>query len=234
MSEYNIYCDESCHLPNDDADIMVIGGLSCPKEKTEIINKIIRQIKENHGVYKFAEIKWTKVSESKYEMYKDLIDLFFDNSFLKFRSVVALQKKELNLKFFKLSHDDWYQRIYFLTLREMIEIGNKYYIYADIKDTKGTEKIEKLKDVLNIAIGRYFYNETVVNVQLVRSDQIQLLQLADLLIGAVSYKNRKMDGNPAKVRLIEYIEAKISRNLNISSPKDESKLNIFMWKPSEV
>lgn len=30
--EYNIYCDESCHLPHDAFDLMVIGGLSCPKD----------------------------------------------------------------------------------------------------------------------------------------------------------------------------------------------------------
>ena len=85
--EYNIYCDESCHLPHDNVDLMVIGGISCPKEKAEFINKAIRDIKVKNGVYKFAEIKWTKVSESKYKMYEELVDLFFDillfnNSFI--------------------------------------------------------------------------------------------------------------------------------------------------------
>ena len=172
MTEYNIYCDESCHLPHDDSDIMVIGGISCPKEKAELINKGIREIKARNGVYRFAEIKWTKVSESKYKMYKELIDLFFDNSFLNFRAVVALNKSKLNYQKFHLTHDDWYQRIYYLTLREMIDIDHIYYIYADIKDTKGSEKIRKLKQVLNNAVG-YFYDETINNIQLVRSDQIQ-------------------------------------------------------------
>ena len=51
-----------------------------------------------------------------------------------------------------------------------------------------------------------FYDETVKNIQLVRSDQIQLMQLSDLLIGAVSYSNRGLNSNPAKVKLIEHIE----------------------------
>ncbi len=54
----------------------------------------------------------------------------------------------------------------------MIDIDHIYYIYADIKDTKGSEKIRKLKQVLNNAVG-YFYDETINNIQLVRSDQIQ-------------------------------------------------------------
>lgn len=160
--EYNIYCDESCHLPHDNIDLMVIGGISCPKEKTEYINKAIRDIKIRNGVYKFAEIKWTKVSKSKYKMYEELVDLFFDTSYLSFRAVVALNKSHLNYEKFHLSHDDWYQRIYYLTLREIIDIGNNYHVYVDIKDTKGSDKIDKLKDVLNNVVG-YFYDETVKN-----------------------------------------------------------------------
>jgi len=233
MKEYNIYCDESCHLPNDDADLMVIGGISCPKDKTEFINKAIREIKGHNGVYEFAEIKWTKVSESKYKMYEELVDLFFDNAFLNFRAVVALEKSRLDYDKFHLSHDDWYQRIYYLTLREMIDIGHVYYVYADIKDTKGSQKINQLKDVLNNVVG-YFYDETVRNIQLVRSDQIQLLQLADLFIGAVCYANRGLSGNSAKLKLINHIEEKCGRSLVKTSPKGESKVNIFKWMPREV
>lgn len=233
MKEYNIYCDESCHLPNDDVDLMVIGGLSCPKDKTEFINKAIREIKKRNGVYEFAEIKWTKVSESKYKMYEELVDLFFDSAFLNFRAVVALNKSRLDYDTFHLSHDDWYQRIYYLTLREMMDIGYGYYVYADIKDTKGSQKIEQLKQVLNNVVG-YFYDETVKNIQLVRSDQIQLLQLADLLIGAVCYANRGLKGNSAKLKIINHIEEKCGRSLNKTTPKVESKVNIFKWTPREV
>lgn len=233
MVKYNIYCDESCHLPHDDADLMVIGGISCPKDKAEYINKAIRNIKEKNGVYKFAEIKWTKVSESKYKMYEELVDLFFDNTFLCFRAVVALNKSQLNYEMFHLTHDDWYQRIYYLTLREMIDIGKKYCVYVDIKDTKGSQKIEKLKNVLNNVVG-YFYDETVENIQLVRSDQIQLMQLADLFIGAVSYSNRSLTGNKAKLRLISHIEEVGGRSLKRTSPKSEAKINVFKWLPKEV
>ena len=161
------------------------------------------------------------------------MDLFFDNAFLNFRAVVALNKSKLDYDRFRLSHDDWYQRIYYLTLREMMTIGDVYYVYADIKDTKGSQKIEQLKNVLNNVVG-YFYDETVKNIQLVRSDQIQLLQLTDLLIGAVCYANRGLTGNSAKVKLINHIEEKCGRSLNKTTPKVESKMNIFRWTPREV
>ena len=98
--------------------------------------------------------------------------------------------------------------------------------------SKGSKKIDQLKDVLNNVVG-YFYDETVKNIQLVRSDQIQLLQLADLFIGAVSYSNRGLKANPAKLKLIEHIEEKSNRILTKSTPKSEEKINIFKWLPKE-
>ena len=114
-----------------------------------------------------------------------------------------------------------------------MDIGKKYYVYVDIKDTKGSEKINKLKEVLNNVVG-YFYDETVKNIQLVRSDQIQLMQLSDLLIGAVSYSNRGLNSNPAKVKLIEHIEESSGRSIKKTTPKVETKFNIFKWMPKEV
>lgn len=233
MSEINIYCDETCHLPHDGIDLMVIGGISCPKEKVAEINRQIRRIKEAHHVYKFAEIKWVRVSNSQYDMYKELVDLFFDNSFLNFRAVVAKNKSKLDYQRFHLTHDDWYQRIYYLTLREMIDINNSYHVYVDIKDTKGAEKINTLRDVLNRATA-YFFNETVKNIQLLRSDQVQIMQLTDLMIGAVAYANRGLDGSVAKLNLISHIEERARRGLTMTSPKDEVKCNIFHWLPREV
>ncbi|MCK4391944.1 DUF3800 domain-containing protein, partial [Candidatus Bipolaricaulota bacterium] len=47
---FNIYCDESCHLEHDHQDIMVLGAIWCPLEKTRDIAHRIRDIKEQHGL----------------------------------------------------------------------------------------------------------------------------------------------------------------------------------------
>ncbi|SHJ90057.1 Protein of unknown function [Caminicella sporogenes DSM 14501] len=41
---YYVYCDESCHLPRDNSDVMVLGALQCPKEKKKDIYEDIRNI----------------------------------------------------------------------------------------------------------------------------------------------------------------------------------------------
>ncbi len=37
--EFNIYCDESCHLENDLQKAMVLGAVWCSKDKSYEINK---------------------------------------------------------------------------------------------------------------------------------------------------------------------------------------------------
>ena len=39
---YYIYCDESCHLPNDDSNVMVLGALYFPKNHKRKISQDIR------------------------------------------------------------------------------------------------------------------------------------------------------------------------------------------------
>ena len=191
--KYNIYCDESCHIQHDGNDIMVIGGVFCSKKSAKKINKEIRKIKEKYGIIK-SEVKWHKVSNNKIDFYYELINYFFSNDELKFRCVIAPEKKKLNLKNFSLSYDDWYYRIYYLLLKEIVSIDSEYYIYMDIKDTNGGAKIKKLKNVLNNMLYA-FYSDVVKNIQLVRSDEIEIIQLSDILIGAVSYVNRNLNSS---------------------------------------
>ncbi|HOJ11873.1 MAG TPA: DUF3800 domain-containing protein [Clostridiales bacterium] len=227
---FNIYCDESCHLLNDGEDIMVLGGISCQTEHVKNINQHIRRIKSKHQVSPSMEIKWTKVSQGKLEFYKELIEYFFENPYLNFRSVIASGKQSLNYEAFNLTHDNWYYRMYFLLLRQMIQIGDKYRIYIDIKDTRGSEKIHMLQEVLNRSL-YHFCNETVENIQLVRSHEIEILQLTDLLIGAISYANRTLKTSVAKLELIEIIKMKSGCNLIYSTSPYEPKFNLFVWKP---
>lgn len=77
MTEYNLYRDESCHLEHDDSDVMVLGALIIPKDKRQEITENILQIKARYGVKARTEVKWTKASMPKIDLYKDLLNCFF-------------------------------------------------------------------------------------------------------------------------------------------------------------
>lgn len=120
-----------------------------------------------------------------------------------------------------------------MLLKEIVGVDAEYYIYMDIKDTNGGSKIKKLKIVLNNMLYA-FYNDVVKNIQLVRSDEIEIIQLSDVLIGAVSYVNRNLNNNDnAKSKIIDLIMEKTGQSLKYTTmPKVfHNKFDIFRWRP---
>ena len=57
MSIINIYCDESCHLPNDSQPVMVLGAVICPKDHARDVAVSLRQLRVRHGLSQRLEIK---------------------------------------------------------------------------------------------------------------------------------------------------------------------------------
>jgi hypothetical protein len=235
MSEtFNIYCDESCHLENDRQKAMVLGAIWCPVDKTREIAVRLREIKQKHGHPTNFEVKWTKVSPAGKAFYLDLIDYFFDDDDLHFRALIVPDKSLLRHDAFPdQDHDVWYYKMYFDMLKVILRPDAHYRIYLDIKDTRGGQKVAKLHQVL--CNDRYDFSRQVIErVQLVRSHEIEQLQLADLLIGAVAYLNRDLHGNAGKLALIERMRRRSGYDLTRSTLLREEKTNIFRWHAAEV
>ena len=93
---YNYYCDESCHLKNDQKQYMVLGYISVPYNRIKKIKEELKEIRNKHK--NTLEIKWTKLSQWNYPFYADLVDFFFDRSDLTFRSIVVDKYKYLDEK----------------------------------------------------------------------------------------------------------------------------------------
>lgn len=231
---YNIYCDESCHLEHDNSDIMVIGGIKCQKSLSFSFNKKIRSIKLKHGLDKKYEVKWTKISENKLPFYKDLVDFFCENS-INFRCVVIKNKHNLRNQEFNQTYNEWYYKMFYLLLSKMLEPLNEFNIYLDIKDTIGGNKAKKLKTILGNCLYD-FSGDCLKKLQLIKSHESELLQVCDLLIGAVCFFNRfyKDDfcnRSNAKIELCNYIIEKTGRPLTSTTPINDEKFNILIWRP---
>lgn len=224
----NVFCDESCHLENDGKKFMVLGAIWCPLDKTKIIANQIREIKEKHFGSQRREIKWNKVSNAKLDFYIDLIDYFFNEPHLHFRAVIA-DKTKLNHEKFLQSHDDWYYKIYFTLLKIILNPDLCYRMYIDIKDTKGGDKVKKLKEVL--CNSHYDFSQKIIErLQLTHSHEVEQLQLADLLIGALSYYHNVTERTESKTRLIEKIKNRSRYTLDKNTLFKEDKFNLFFWE----
>lgn len=225
---YNIYCDESCHLEHDGLGVMVLGSICCPLEKTREIANQIRQIKETHNLPCKFETKWTKVSPAKVAFYTGLINYFFDNNDLSFRALIVPDKSKLQHDIHCQTHDEFYYKMYFTSLKTILDPHCIYRIYLDIKDTHSN----KLQEV--ICNSMYdFKRQIVKSVQPVRSHEVEQIQLADLLTGAVSYANRQLSSSPAKTALVDLIRTRSGYSLTQSTLLREKKFNVFVWHAQE-
>ena len=225
-----MFCDESCHLEHDDQKVMVIGGIWCSNDEKHEAYSRIRNIKEKHGFPGHIEVKWTKIAKSNVDLYLDLIDYFFDNSNLNFRCIVVPNKNELDHKKYGQTHDEWYYKMYFEMLKTVIDDKLSYEIYLDIKDTIGNSKVNLLHEVLsNNAYD--FDRRTIKRIRLVRSHEIELLQLADILIGAIMAENRGEPINDYKQAAIKKVKERSKISLVKSTLPSEKKTNIFIWRP---
>ena len=231
MSTYNIYCDESCHLENDHQTVMVLGAVWCETEKTREINKEIREIKIRHSLSPTFEIKWIKVSPAKQAFYIEILDYFFNND-LYFRALVIPDKSKLQHELYGQDHDTWYYKMYFQLLKVILDPKNYYRIYVDTKDTRSSARIAKLHEVLSNNM--YDFKRTIIDrVQTVRSNEVEILQLTDLLIGCVSYVNRGLHDSSAKLALVDQMRERSGYSLTKTTLLRENKVNLLSWRSIE-
>ncbi len=228
MNTFNIYCDESCHLENDKQNVMILGAVSCPTTHSRSISKRIKELKKKHGLSPLFEIKWTKVSPGKIDFYLDLLSFFFDEKELYFRAVIIPDKTKLNHDAFDHDHDTWYYKMYFELLKVLLNPQDQYCIYLDIKDGKSGEKARKLHEVLSN--NKYdFRRQIIERIQNVRSNEIEQVQLADLLIGCILAANRNAEISTAKKALVDKMRELSKYCLTRTTLLREKKVNLLHW-----
>lgn len=214
---FNFYCDESCHLENDKNQYMLISYISVAYNQVAIHHSKIKELQLKHHC--FSEIKWSKVSKSQYPFYVDLIDYFFATD-LQFRAIVV-DKSRVNNTVHGQTFDDFYYKMYYQLLYHKINMEYSYNIYLDIKDTLSATKVRRLKDVLKLDYS------SIRNVQNIRSHESLLMQVTDLLMGAISYYLRGGGNVIAKNKLIDKIQSHSGLSLDRSTPKWKEKFNLF-------
>ena len=231
----NIYCDESCHLENDDSNAMGLAGIWGDTKHIKEANKRIIEIKERNRVHRNSETKWAKVGPAKLQLYKDLINYFFDDDDLHFRVLVIPDKSQLQHEKFHQTHDEWYYKMYFTMLKSIFSPNYEFRVFVDIKDTHSSERIKKLHDVCCNDI--YDFSHSIIKlIQPISSEEVQIMQLVDILLGAVVYENRIFPADhmrsSAKEELVQLIKNRSKYTLQKTTLYREDKFNIFIWSAS--
>lgn len=212
----------------DKSNVMGIGCLYCPEEYKKQIMYNIRSIKRKYNFSIDHEIKWTRVSKGKIDMYKELIDYLFEEQNLYFRAIISLNKDKL-LVSGEEQYRHWYEKMNYYLFNKIINYGYVYRIFLDKRDTKGKENLSKLEEV--ICNSKYDFNMiTIKSIEDITSNNNDLIQLTDLLIGALTYYHRGLTTSPAKIEVVKYLmsKAKISETSNWN----DTKFNLLIWRPN--
>ncbi len=228
---YNVYCDESCHLEHDHFRVMGFGAITVEKSLARSISKELHNLKISAGCR--GELKWSKVSPKNVSFYCDIVDYFFSKSELSFRALVVNGKERLNHAIYNEgSHDLFYYKMYYYLLRNIIEYDpqKELQVYIDIKDTQSSRKVAQLRDVLCNSF-HDFDHHRVTRIQQIRSNESELLQLADFLLGALIYNSRKLSSSMAKQAVVKRIREHTRHPLMVSTVPWEQKFNIYHFWP---
>lgn len=143
------------------------------------------------------------------------------------------------MKAFHQTHDEFYYKMYFDMLKAIISPSNSYCIYLDIKDTRGGKKTKRLREVLcNNMLD--FDRKCIKKIQQVKSHEVELIELADFLIGCVTYANRLEKDkehnltSESKKELVKLMQERSGYHLTKSTLLREDKVNIFVWSERNV
>lgn len=213
---FNLYCDESTHLENDGMPYMMIAYIGTPYNQLKHHKEAVSDLKKEH--FFKGEVKWSNVSNAQYLFYNKLIEYFFATD-LFFRAIIV-KKAQIDNTRPGFTYDDFYFKMYYQLLHHKLSMEDTYNVYLDIKDTRSHKKIKKLKEILT-------YNAAIRNLQAVHSYEVSLMQLTDLIMGAINYRLRGMTKVIAKNKLVEKIEQECTGSLDQSTPLNEHKFNRF-------
>lgn len=215
--------------------MMILGAMYCLAENKKEIFAEIRNIKKKYDISSYFEIKWTKVSTSKIDFYMELLEYFWNNPDLHYRGLVARGKQHLDHeKFNDGDYDLWYYKMYYRMLDPVISPNKRYHIMVDIKDTRGGKRVEKLREVLCNNIYD-FKQEVIDQIGQINSRESEILQLADLLNGALAFYHRGLMDRPVanqgKVDFVKALQKHVV--LDENTRYGEQKFNLFIWEPKE-
>lgn len=215
---YLIYCDESRHTSDSGDHFMVIGALSCPETRKRDIVRRIHNLRAIHGAQ--GEFGWKRLSPNKRGFYWALIDLFASEPELQFRCILVdrttFVSDDQELGFYKL---------YYQMLVHWLSPGCTYRILLDQQQTREQGRFRMLRDVLRRKLmGR----AKILSLEPANSSALDIMQLTDLLIGAVGYERNGRTASGTKVEFCRDLATALGvSSIARSTSPGEEKFNVF-------
>lgn len=231
-----VYVDESSQSGHS---YMVLGAAVVPGAAVRQVQRAIDSVLEQHRT--FGEFKWTKVSQAKLPFYRDLIAAHFGacRDFGVTYSALIVDCTRLDHRTYnegdaELGFNKFlFQLLHHRVSRRYAET-EKIVVYLDSR-TAGRHPME-LQLVLNRAAARHFkrpshapYSRVVFR----DSKTSRILQMVDLITGAISWhkndRDTRPEASPHKSMLANEIAQRIHR-ARLGGDTGEPGLNVWNFQ----
>ena len=244
LSGFRVYCDES----NTDSrkPHPVYGAILVSLDDIRQVQLEIKDWRQREEMY--GELAWTKVSGGlRLKKYKSLVDLLFalakQRQLLQFKAIV-LDTRAPEYRVYSKGDDEigFYKFYYHWLLRYFVKFPLRHdchlRVIIDERDLPADagDPYTQLKFTLNNGIRKEFGVErnVVTKVEPLDSTKSDLLQAADVLMGAIGFhcQDFHLRPNPKKekVELARYIAARLGlRDLKHETNPIKEDLKIVRW-----
>jgi hypothetical protein len=221
------FLDETGTLGGERDPFFAVGLLCCG-EPYKLLRPMQR-IRDRQHFY--DEIKWTTVSAKKLPLLIDVLNVFMSSDATFAAFVADKRKHDVIARFgnqFKA-----YEALARQLVRGSIRRGETLWIIADEYSTPPSETFEEnVRDYVNL---RASESDAVAGVCRMRSSGVDLLQLIDLILGAVVYEYKAASGivqiasYKPKTKLLDHLKLRAGVESFVGGYRD-ARLNIAEYR----
>lgn len=219
------FLDETGTLGGPRDPVFAVGLLRT--REPHVIQRSISRIRDQHHFY--DEIKWSKVSAKKLPELETILNVFFGSD-ATFSAFVAEKAKHDVIGRFGGPFQA-YEALARQLVHGTVRQRETLWVVADeYSSPPGTLFEENVRDYVN---RRARSGSPVAGVCRMRSHGTDLLQLTDLLLGAVVYEHKSLYGLPAykpKVKLLSFLKNRAGASTFIGGYRDR-RFNVQEYRP---
>ncbi len=216
-----VFLDETGSINSINERFFGIGIIKCMQPF--FLDSSIRYIRQKYRLY--DEIKWNTVSKAKMIALKEIIEVIFETPGIYFSSLV-INKDDVNFETeFNSNPYLAYQKFSEELLTNSISPTEVLTVLADYIDTPKAVRYEvDVKHQVNKSLDRL----AIGGIHRVDSKGVNLIQIADLFLGAVVYNYKVsaklVSGDKNKLKILKYIKSELkvktlAQSLNVKGFK---------------
>lgn len=192
IQEWACYADESSITG---AKHSVVGGTVVRSDRLQFVLHGIAALRTKHKM--FAELKWSKISNQKYDAYLDFVKFFFTmraRGYLAFHATTFENSKWNHRKWNENDSDIGLSKLYYqMLLHQYVrDYGDVASLYICLDRRRSSTSLDDFHRILNAGAAKD-YNLTFGPVRVMTSKDSKksdMLQVNDIILGAVAaHKN---------------------------------------------